>query len=101
MKKRSIAILLGCFLALTLVGCGNSSGSEVITLSNTESQVEVSEIESSSNVTVYKTKNVEEYLAFLESFDESNNEILGITTCMYTGAYTNDEFYMVTFRELK
>lgn len=100
MKKRSMAILLGCFLALTLVGCGNSSGSEIITLPNTESQAEVSQIESSSNVTVYKTKKVEEYLAFLEFFDESNNEILGITTCMYTGAYTSGEFYMVTYKKL-
>ncbi len=101
MKKRSMAILLGCFLALTLVGCGNSSGNEIITLPNTESQAEVSQIESSSNVTVYRTRNVEEYLAFLESSDESNNEIIGVTTSMYTGPYTNGEFYMVTFRELK
>jgi len=101
MKKRSIAILLGYLLAFALVGCDDSSRNEIITLPDAESQTEVAPIESASNVTVYKTKDVEEYLAFLESFDESNSEILGVTTSMYTGSYSNDEFYMVTFRELK
>lgn len=98
MKKRIIAILLWCFLVLALVGCGNRS--EIITLPNSQAEIEVSEVESSSNVSVYKTENVEEYLYFLESFDENNNEILGITTCMYTGVYTSHEFYMVTYKKL-
>lgn len=100
MKKRIIAILLCYFLVLAFVGCDSSNESEIITLRNSHPEVEVSEMELFSNVSVYKTKNVKEYLSFLESFDESNNEILGITTCMYTGVYTNGDFYMVTYKKL-
>lgn len=100
MKKRIIASLLGFFLVLVLVGCGNSKRSEIITLHDSQVENEEIEVESLSNVSVYKTKDVEEYLSFLESFDERNNEILGITTCMYTGVYTSNDFYMVTYKRL-
>ena len=100
-----MAILLVFFLALTLVGCDNSSGnssdSEIITLPDTESQVQVSEGKSSKNVYTYKTAKVEEYLEFLESFDEASNEILGITTSMPSTIHGSGNFYMVTYRELK
>lgn len=98
--KRSIAILLAFFLMLIVVSCGSSNSSEILTLPSTNSQAEELLIEPANNVIVYQTKVVEEYLAFLESFDESNNEILGITTCMYTGAYTSSDFYMVTYQKL-
>ena len=101
MKKRSIAIILGCLLSLALVSCGNSNDSEIITLPNAESQVQVSEGKSSKNVDTYKTEKVEEYLEFLESFDESNNKNLGITTSMPSTIYGDGSFYMVTYRELK
>lgn len=114
MKKRSIAILLGCLLALALLGYANSNYSEIITLSDAESQVQVqvqvlpnvesqvqgSEGKSSKNVDTYTTENVEEYLKYLESFDESNNEILGITTSMPTTTYGSGSFYMVTYQRL-
>ena len=100
MKKRSIAIILGCLLSLALVSCGNSNDSEIITLPNAESQVQVSEGKSSKNVDTYKTEKVEEYLEFLESFDESNNKILGITTSMPSTIYGSGSFYMVTYQRL-
>lgn len=103
MIKRTIVILLlFCFLVLALLSLESSdrSRSEIITLSNSQVEVEMPEVASSSNVSVYKTENVEEYLSFLESFDESNNEILEISTCMYTGSYTSGEFYMVTYKKL-
>lgn len=100
MRKRIVSIILGCFLTLTLVSCGDSESSEIITLPNTEPQTQTFEVESHSNVLVYKTEELEEYLTFLEDLDESNNEILGVTTCMYTGPYTSGEFYMVTYKKL-
>lgn len=100
MRKRIITIILGCFLILILASCGNSNVSEIITLPNEESQVQIYEVEAYSNVSVYKTMKVEEYLTFLETFDERNNEILGVTTCMNTGAYTSYDFYMVTYKKL-
>lgn len=105
MKKRIIAVLLGSLLVFPLVGCGGNStdggnSTEIITLPNETVQSQKIEVESASKIFVFKTEKSAEYLAFLESFDESNNEILGITTCMYTGAYTSSEFYMVTYKKL-
>ncbi len=100
MKKRIIAVLLWILLVLTLVGCSGNSA-EIITLQDKETQIQRIEVESASNILVYKTKESKDYLAFLECFDESNNEILGITTCMDTGVYTSGEFYMVTYRKLE
>ena len=99
MKKRIIAVFLGILLVLTLVGC-DSNSTEIITLQNEKAKSKVIASESVSQIYIYKTKKSQEYLAFLESLDESRNEILGITTCMYTGAYTSDEFYMVTYKKL-
>lgn len=100
MRKRTITIALVCFFMLILTSCGNSNKSEIITLSNAETQAQVTGVETFSNVLVYKTKKVEEYLTFLENFDERNNEILGVIASMYTGVYTSYDFYMVTYKKL-
>lgn len=100
MRKRTITIALVCFFMLILTSCGNSNKGEIITLSNAETQAQVTGVETFSNVLVYKTKKVEEYLTFLENFDERNNEILGVIASMYTGVYTSDDFYMVTYKKL-
>ncbi len=102
MLKRIITTLvLVTILALILVGC--SSPTEVISLNGdgTQSQsIDYVEETSNLNVYIYKTKECVEYLKFLEVLDESRNEILDVTTCMYTGSYTSDDFYMVTYRKL-
>lgn len=102
MLKRIITTLvLVTILALILVGC--SSPTEVISLNGdgTQSQsIDYVEETSNRNVYIYKTKECVEYLKFLEVLDESRNEILDVTTCMYTGSYTSDDFYMVTYRKL-
>ena len=99
MKKLIISVFLGILLVLTLVGCGDNS-SEIITLSNEEIQKEKADFESASNVYVYQTQKLKEYLAFMENFDESSNEIIGISTSMYTTTYGSGEFYMVTYKKL-
>ncbi len=104
MRKRIITITLVCFFMLILASCSDSLGSEIITLPNEGTQAktkaQVSKVEEYSNVSVYETRKVEEYITFLENFDERNNEILGVTTCMNTGGYTSDDFYMVTYKKL-
>ena len=103
MLKRIITTLvLVTILALILVGCG-SIPTEVISLNGdgTQSQnIDYIEEKPNCNVYIYKTKKCVEYLKFLEVLDESRNEILDVTTCMYTGPYTSTDFYMVTFREI-
>ena len=104
MRKRIITIISVCFFMLILASCGNSNRSEIITLHNEEAQAQiktqVSKVEEYSNIAVYETKKIEEYLTFLEVFDERNNEILGVTTCMKTGYYSSYDFYMVTYKKL-
>ena len=59
------------------------------------------DVRATGKVSLFKTTNEEEFRSFLSTFDVNNNEILGITTSMYTGVYTNGDFYTITFRELK
>ncbi len=95
MNKRIIAVLLVILPLFTVVGCGTNF-IENIKLQNEETQKE----ETACNIYIYKTTVTEEYISFLENFDESNNEILGVTTSMYTGPYTSLWFYMVTYKKL-
>ena len=102
MRKRVVEVLIGFILILLLVGCNSTN---IITLQNGEIKIEeIKEGENveieMTNISVYRTEKTKEYIAFLESFDESNYEILGISTCMETGIYTNSSFYMVTYKKL-
>ena len=94
-------LVLVTILALTLGG--SSSSTEVISLNvdTTQSQnIDYIEGNHNRNVYIYKTKECVEYLNFLEELDESQNEILDVTTCMSTGPYTSSDFYMITYRKL-
>lgn len=47
---------------------------------------------------LFRTNKAKEYLSFLENFDETNYEIVTISTSMSNSANGSDEFYMVTYR---
>ena len=47
---------------------------------------------------LFRTKDVQEYLNFLDNFDETKYEIVNISTSMHVEAYGNDEFYMITYK---
>ena len=49
---------------------------------------------------LFKTKDVQEYLNFLESFDETKYEIVDISTSMKIGTSVSGEFYMVTYKRI-
>lgn len=51
-------------------------------------------------VSLFKTRNESDYLTFLSELDMTCYEIIDISTSMYTDPYSNDDFYMVTFREI-
>lgn len=91
MKKKIVVLL--CTLSavgMLLVGCGETTGtiySEVTTEKTTGSY------------SLFRTKDVQEYLNFLETFDETKYEIVDISTSMYTTAHDGSgEFYIVTYR---
>ena len=50
---------------------------------------------------LFKTKDVTEYLKFLEKFDEAKYQIVNISTSMNVSALSsNQEFYMVTYKRI-
>ena len=47
---------------------------------------------------VFRTRNMEEYLNFLDNFDDDRFEIVDISTSYHITSDGSDEFYMVTYR---
>lgn len=99
MKKRIIATVLMCVLLSVLVGCGEKS--EIVTLPYHNEDMKENTGGEGFEIKLLKTKEVKEYLGFLETFDYANYEIIGTSTCMYTGVYSNDDYYMVTYYKLE
>ena len=46
----------------------------------------------------FRTRDMEEYLNFLENFDDDRFEIVDISTSYHITSDGSDEFYMVTYR---
>lgn len=49
---------------------------------------------------LFTTENVQEYLNFLEVFDETKYEIVNISTSMSVTLHGSNEFYMITYKVL-
>ena len=60
------------------------------------------EIITNEAYSLFQTNDVQEYLDFLESFDETKYEIIDISTSMeHVSKFTgNSEFYMVTYKTI-
>lgn len=90
-KKRFITLLIAIVMVATLLtGCGETT--ETIT-----SKKDVSLVGSYS---LFQTEDVQEYLSFLETFDESKYEIVDISTSIATGYNGSGEYYMVTYKTI-
>ena len=93
MKKRFITLLLAIVMMATLLvvftGCDST---ETITSDKTETVV--------GSYSLFRTKDVQEYLSFLENFDETKYEIVDISTSMNTAGYGSGEFYIVTYKKI-
>ena len=99
MKKRFIALFVAMLMVVTLfTACGSSEAetAETEIIRNETTQVVVSE--SVGSYCLFRTKDVQEYLNFLENFDETKYEIVDISTSMWTGMNGSGEFYMVTYK---
>ena len=91
MKKRSIALLV-VFLVVAMLctACSSKKNSDNIQRTQTV-----------GDYTLFQTLDAQEYLNFLDNFDETKYEIVNISTSLNDGdIYGNDEFYMVTYRRL-
>ena len=49
---------------------------------------------------LFKTKNEQEYLNFLETFNESKYKIVDISISVQETAFTTREYYMVTYKKI-
>jgi len=94
MKKRFITFLLAIVMVATLMvvftSCGDST--DTIISEKTESVV--------GDYLLFRTRDVQEYLSFLEEFDETKYEIVDISTSMTTSGYGSGEFYIVTYKKI-
>jgi len=94
MKKRFILLLTFILIITTLFsGCTEEKNtSEIIHSEKVQ--------ETSGNYYLFQTKYVQEYLNFLENFDETKYEIVDISTSLHLSPKGSNEFYMITYRVL-
>lgn len=92
MTKRVITLLVAILMvAALLAGCGEET-TKTVTSSKAETVT--------GSYALFQTEDVQEYLNFLENFDETKYEIVDISTSMDSGYQESGEFYMVTFKTI-
>lgn len=91
MKKRNIALICSALMfTILLSGCGETS--ETIHSEKVQTAV--------GSYSIFRTKYAQEYLNFLENFDETKFEIVDISTSMQVAVDGSDEFYIVTYKTI-
>ena len=91
MMKRYFALLvISIMFVLPLTGCGKQT--QTITSSH----------QSVGSYSLFQTDNVNEYLEFLETFDEEHYTIINIDTFLREVPFSyDDDFYMITYKKIK
>lgn len=90
MKKRIIALFCSMLVvAVLLSGCSTGT-SETIYSETTQTSV--------GSYSLFRTVDIQEYLSFLEEFDETKFEIVDISTSLED--VESDEFYIVTYKTI-
>lgn len=90
--KALLAPLIAIVICILLIfGLQPLLESEPETISNSQTQ------NHPGTYFLYRTEDSQEYLTFLENFDEERFEIIDISTSMQ--AYKSGEFYIITYRE--
>lgn len=93
MKKRIIALFFSMLLVIALSsGCSSESSEKSEIIQSNKVQ------ESVGSYYLFRTQDVQEYLNFLENFDETKYEIVDISTSLKVGSYGSSEFYMITYK---
>ena len=91
MKKRFIALFFSLLMfSILLSGCSETTQ----TMKRETTEISV------GNYSMFRTIYAEEYLSFLENFDETKFEIVDISTSMNVTGYGSNEFYIVTYRTI-
>ena len=93
MKKRSIALLVAMLMVITLLtACSSEEKPSSVTVQSEKTQEVV------GSFYLFRTQDPQEYLTFLENFDETKYEIVDISTSYRYYYRGSDEFYMVTYK---
>ncbi len=93
MKKRFIALFfLLLIFSILLSGCSETI-TETINSEKTQTSV--------GTYSLFRTTDAQEYLSFLENFDETKFEIVDISTSMSVTGYGSNEFYVVTYKTIE
>ena len=103
MKQLVCMIVFAAILLGILVAAQVSNSQTTITESQSLNEIYgSSEISNSgkSKYFLFKTGNVQEYLNFLETFDETHYELVDISTSYQISVKGSDDFYMVTYKTL-
>ena len=75
-----------------LTGQKNESSSTVVQATKTQKVA--------GRYFLFKAKNEQEYLNFLEVFDETKYKIVDISISVQASAFLTTEFYMVTYKRI-
>ena len=93
-KKRVITLLLAIvMIAMLFAGCSEAETSETIT----STKAEIAE----GSYLLFDTTDVQEYLDFMENFDESKYEIVDISNGKYGLSYSCFNYYIVTYKTIE
>lgn len=95
MKKR-IALFCPMLVVIVLLsGCSTESTEISDTIHSETTHTSV------GSYSLFRTQDAQEYLSFLENFDETKYEIVDISTSLYGArTYGSDEFYIVTYKTI-
>lgn len=93
MRKRIIALF--CSMLVVTVLLSGCSITEPETIHSETIQTSV------GSYSLFRTTDIQEYLSFLEKFDETKFEIVDISTSMSVTGYGSNEFYIVTYKTIE
>ena len=100
MMMVALAVIFVVCIVLLLSGCGATDDAETNVKPNYKIVHSTSTGYEEGSYHLLKTEDEQEYLNFLENFDETQYEIVDISTSMDTGIYQSGDFYMVTYRNI-
>lgn len=89
---------LALFVSILLVVIAFTGCSETTEIIHSDKTQIEHAVEVTGSHILFQTENVQEYLNFLDNFDETKYEIVDISTSMLTGGHRSGEFYMVTYK---
>ena len=100
MLMAALAVLIVVCIVVLLSGCRATDDADTNVKPNYEIVNSTSTVYEEGSYHLFMTNDEQEYLNFLENFDETQYKIVDVSTSMYTGYRESGEFYMITYRNI-